>query len=146
MQNSASHSRLKSESFRLGLFFQVKKLHFNKFLSWFLNTQGMRMTNIIPPISFICTFLFLSISSVQLLSHVWLFVTRWTAAHQASLSFTNSWSLLKLMSIESVMPSNHLILSAPPPAFNPSQHLGLFQSVSSSHQVAKVLQFQLQHQ
>ena len=47
---------------------------------------------------------------VQMQSHVWLFVTPWTAARQASLSFTISWSLLKLMSIESVMPSNHLIL------------------------------------
>ena len=45
-------------------------------------------------------------SSVQSLSHVWLFATPWTTAHQASLSITNSWSLLKLMSIESVMPSN----------------------------------------
>ena len=52
-------------------------------------------------------------SSVQLLSHVQLFVTPWTAAHQASLSITNSWSLLKLMSIESVMPSNYLILCRP---------------------------------
>ena len=50
---------------------------------------------------------------VQLLSHVWLLVTPWTAACQASLSFTISWSLLKLMSIESVMPSNHLILCRP---------------------------------
>ena len=50
---------------------------------------------------------------VQLLSHVWLFSTLWAAAHQASLSLTNSWSLLKLMSIESVMPSNHLILCHP---------------------------------
>ena len=49
-------------------------------------------------------------SSVQLLSCVWLFATPWTAACQASLSITNSWSLLKLMSIELVMPSNHLIL------------------------------------
>ena len=55
----------------------------------------------------------ISFSSVQLLSHVWLFVTPWTTAHQASLSITNSWSLLKLMSIESVMPSNHLILCCP---------------------------------
>ena len=46
---------------------------------------------------------------VQLLSHVWLFVTPWAAAHQASLSITISWSLLKLMSTESVMPSNHLL-------------------------------------
>ena len=54
-----------------------------------------------------------SVSSVQSLSHVWLFVTPWTAACQASLSITNSWSLLKLTSIESVMPSNHLILCCP---------------------------------
>ena len=47
---------------------------------------------------------------VQLLSHVWLFVTPWIVTHQASLSFTISQSLLKLMSIEWVMPSNHLIL------------------------------------
>ena len=49
-------------------------------------------------------------SSVQLLSCVWLFVTPWITACQGSLSITNSWSLLKLMSIESVMPSSHLIL------------------------------------
>ena len=48
--------------------------------------------------------------SVQLLSHVWLFVTPWTAARQASFSITNSWSLFTLMSVESVIPSNHLIL------------------------------------
>ena len=62
-------------------------------------------------------------SSVQSLSHVWLFVTPWTAAHQASLSITNSQSLLKLMSIESVMPSNHLIFYhplLPPPSVFPS--------------------------
>ena len=52
----------------------------------------------------------LQFSSVQSLSHVQLFVTPWTTAHQASLSLTNSWSLLKLMSIEWVMPSSHLIL------------------------------------
>ena len=52
-------------------------------------------------------------SSVQSLSHVWFFVTPWTAACQASLSITNSWRLPKLMSIEMVMPSNCLILSRP---------------------------------
>ena len=52
-------------------------------------------------------------SSIQLLSCVRLFVTPWPAACQASLSITNSWSLLKLMSIESVMPSNHLVLCHP---------------------------------
>ena len=54
-----------------------------------------------------------SFSSVHLLSCVRLFVTPWTVARQASLSITNSWSLLKLMSIELVMPSNHLILCCP---------------------------------
>ena len=53
------------------------------------------------------------ISSVQSLSRVQLFATPWTTAHQVSLFITNSWSLLKLMSIESVMPSNHLILCRP---------------------------------
>ena len=63
------------------------------------------------------------ISSVQSLSHVWLFATPWTAACQASLSIINSRSLLKHMPIESVMPSNHLILCGPlllPPSTFPS--------------------------
>ena len=72
-------------------------------------------------------------SSVQSLSCVWPFVMLWTAAHQTSLSVTNSQSLLKLMSIELVMPSNHLILSSPsPPTFSLSQHQGLFKWVSTS--------------
>ena len=65
----------------------------------------------------------LHISSVQSLSRVWLFVTPWIAARQASLSITNSRSLPKLMSIESVMPSNRLILYHPlllPPSIFPS--------------------------
>ena len=53
------------------------------------------------------------LSSVQLLSHVQLIATPWTAAHQSSLSTTNSWNLLKLTSIELAMPSNHLILHHP---------------------------------
>ena len=57
--------------------------------------------------------------------YVWLFGTPWTAACQASPSFTISCNLLKLMSVESMMPSNHLILSLPsPPALNLSQHHG----------------------
>ena len=58
--------------------------------------------------------------AVQTLSRVWLFEIPWTAARQASLSFTISWSLLKLMSIESVIKSNHLIFGCPtfPPACN----------------------------
>ena len=66
--------------------------------------------------------MFLSVRSVQSLSHVRLCVTLWTAALQASLSITNSWSLLTLMSIELVMPSNHLIVCHPllPPSIFPS--------------------------
>ena len=73
-------------------------------------------------------------SSVQLLSHVQLFVTPWTAVRQAFLSITNSWSLLKLMYIESVMPSNHLILSRSlflPPSIFPS--IKIFSSESGLH-------------
>ena len=75
-------------------------------------------------------------SSVQPLNPVWLFVMSWTLASQASLSITNCWSLLKLTSIISVMPYNqpsHPVLSPSPPAFNFSQHQGLFQWVGSSH-------------
>ena len=73
--------------------------------------------NIVFPSSFTfntlkCEFV-LAFSSVQLLSHVQLFLTPWTVACQASLSITNSQSLFKLMSIESVMPYNHLILCRP---------------------------------
>ena len=73
-----------------------------------------------PP--WLCTSFF-QFSSVQLLSRVQLFAPPWTAARQASLSFTNSQSLLKLMSMESVMPFNHLILCHPlllPPSVFPS--------------------------
>ena len=54
-------------------------------------------------------------SSVHSLGCVQLFATPWTAAHQASLSITNSWSLLRLLTLESMMPSNHLILCRPLP-------------------------------
>ena len=73
---------------------------------------------------------------VQSLTHVWLFVTPWTAACQASLPFTISWSLLKLMSIESVMPSSHPLSPPSPSAFNLSQSYGFFKWVGSSKQVA----------
>ena len=59
------------------------------------------------------TLIFFQFSSVQSLSHVQLFATPWIAAHQASLSITNSWSSLRLMSIEPVMPASHLILCHP---------------------------------
>ena len=90
------------------------------------------------------------ISSVQSLSHVRLYATPWTAARQASLTITNSQSLLKLMSIDVVMPSNYFILCHPflilvicIQSFPASRS---FPGVSSLHQVVKVLEFQLQHQ
>ena len=88
---------------------------------------------------------FYSIScSVLLLlfSCVRLFATPWTAARQASLSITSSRSLLKLTSMQ----PSHPLSSPSPPAFNPSQQHGPFKGVSSSHQVAKVLELQFQHQ
>ena len=71
-------------------------------------------------------------SSVQSLSHVRLFATPWTAVHDTSLSITNTWSLLKLMSTESVMPSNHLTLCRPlllPPSVFPSTRVFSNESV-----------------
>ena len=73
-------------------------------------------------------------SSVQLLSRVQLFATPWTAARQASLSITNSRSLLRLMSVESMMPSNHLFLCCSlllPPSIFPS--IGVFSHESVLH-------------
>ena len=75
-----------------------------------------------------------SLAVVQSLSHVQLFVTPWTAARQASLSFTISQSLLKLMTIELVMPSNHLVLLSPsPPAFNLSQLHGILYAATTGN-------------
>ena len=98
-----------------------------------------QLGTILPPQSLLKLF---TLSSVQSLSYAQLFVTLWTTARQASLAI-NSQSLLKLMSIELVMPSNpsHPLLPPSPPAFSLSQHQSLFQWVSSSHQVAKVLEF-----
>ena len=79
------------------------------------------------------------------LSPVWLFVTPWIAACLASPSFTITRNLLKLMSIESVIQPSHPLPPPSPLTLNLSQHQGLFQWVNSSHQVAKVLELQLQH-
>ena len=85
---------------------------------------------------------------VQLLICVWLLATPWTTALQASLSFTISWSLLKLMSIESMMPSNRLILCCPLLLLSSifSSIRAFSNRVGSLHQVAKVLELQFQLQ
>ena len=76
-------------------------------------------------------------SSVQSLSHFWLFVIPWTAARQSCLSFTILWSLLKLMSIESVVPSNHCILCHP--LFLPSTFYLLLDVFSGNRKVQPVV-------
>ena len=84
---------------------------------------------------------------VQSLSPVWLFVSPWTIACQSSLAFTISWSLLKLMSLKSVMLTNHLTLFHPFSSCRQfSQYQGLFQWMASAHQVATELELQFQHQ
>ena len=101
------------------------------------------------------------ISSLQLLNHVQLFATPWTVACQASLSITNSQSLLKLMSVEVVMPSNHLILCHPllfPPTIFPDirvfaselvlcirwpKYLSFSFSISSSNEYSGLISFRM---
>ena len=85
-------------------------------------------------------------NSVQSLSHVWLFATPWITARQASLSIINSWSSLRLMSIESVMPSSHLIHCCPLllPSIFPSIRVFSNESVLCIRW-PQVLEFQLQH-
>ena len=105
-------------------------------------TQEHRLKPQVHHISVKC-----SCGSVQSLSHVLLFATPWAAACQASLSVTNSWSLLKLMSVKSVMPSNHFIFCHPlllVPSIFPSIRVFSKESVLCIR--AKVLEFQLQHQ
>ena len=98
-------------------------------------------------ILYCCFFFIFFFQSVQLHSHVWLFATPWTAAPKASLYITNSQNLLRLIHpvSDAIQPSQPL-LSPLPPAFDLSQHQSLFKGVSSSHQAAKVLEFQLQCQ
>ena len=86
----------------------------------------------------------IGISSVQSLSRVRLFVTPWIAARQAPLSITNSRSSLRhVHRVSDAIQPYHPLLSPSPPAPNPSQHQSLFQWVNSSHEVAKVPEFQL---
>ena len=93
----------------------------------------------------VCVCVCVNFSSVQSLSHVRLFVTPWTGACQASLSITDSWSLLKLMSIKSMMLSNHLILCHPLlllPSIFPSFSVFSNEPILF-YQVAEILEFQL---
>ena len=89
-------------------------------------------------------FLYFQFSSVQLLSRVWIFATPWIAARQASLSITNSRSSLTHVHwVSDAIQPSHPLSSPSSSAPNPSRHQSLFQWVNSSHEVAKVLEFQL---
>ena len=89
-------------------------------------------------------FIILQFSSVQSLSCVRLIATPWIAACQASLSITNSeFTQTHVHRVSDAIQPSHPLLSPSPPAPNPSQHQSLFQWVNSSHEVAKVLEFQL---
>ena len=92
-------------------------------------------------------YLSVQFSSVHSLSCVWLFATPWIAAGQASLSITNSRSSLRLNvhRVRDAIQPSHPQSSPSPPAPNPSQHQSHFQWVNSLHEMAKVLEFQLQH-
>ena len=129
---------------RLWVFWEQKPYLTTCVAQWFsmLAVHGNHMGELLEHSLLLFQF---QIRSDQLLSRVRLFATPWITARQASLSITNSCSSLRLTSIESVMPSSHLILfsSPSPPAPNPSQHQSLSQWVNSSHEVAKVLEFQL---
>ena len=89
--------------------------HYNIIQSIFTALKTPSACSSLPPLPFLATtdIFSESVSSVQSLTHVWLFEIPWTAARQASLSITNSRSWLKLKSIKSVMPSSHLILCHP---------------------------------
>ena len=125
-------------------------LSFLEGVGWMCREHGAQDLCLVCTSSITWAFL---IDVIQSLSHsviqsFRLFVTLWTAACQASLFFTNSRNLLTLVSIESVMPSNHLILCHPlllPPSIFPSIR-AFSNEPGSSHQVAKMLEFQLRHQ
>ena len=131
--------------FNLPLYFQVMLYYFIPTLEIPYIASYLHFTN-----SDFCAIVILLLSvfsSVKSFSCVRPFVTPWTAARQASLSFPISQSLLKLMSTELVMPSNHLVLCRPLlflPSIFPSMRV--FARVGSSHQVAKVVELQLQYQ
>ena len=103
---------------------------------------------VLPPCGLLVNNAMKSSAQVHSVAQTCTTVTACTEAHQASLSITNSQSLLRFMSIESVMPiqPSQPLLSPSPPACNLSQHQGLFQCISFSHQVAKVWEIQLQHE
>ena len=88
---------------------------FHSLYGWVIFHCMYALHHLFIPLLMDCFYLLVGFSliSVQSLSHVWLFMTPWTTACQASLSITNSWSLLNLICIESVMPSNHLICHQP---------------------------------
>ena len=103
MRYLSLENKLKGYNHRLCFLWIIKKFNLELLAAWY--RRFAKNTSLYSSL--------LAFSSVQLLSRVWLFVTPWIAARQAALSITNSRSSLKLMSIELVMPSSHLILCRP---------------------------------
>ena len=130
----------------------LRHLYSNFYLTFPLNhpkhivhkVEALTLFSSKPVTHFVNSISSVQFSSFQSLGCVWLFVTPWIAARQASRSIINSWSSLKLTFIELVMPSCYLIICHPLlllPPIPPS--ISLFQWVNSLHQVEKVLEFQL---
>ena len=123
---------------KLYKFFKMKRAWISFYKSIAIISQFQKiLRNVTTDGKYICVIIFLPVdkfSSVQSLSHVWLFATPWISARQASLSITNCRSSLRVMSIESVMPSSHLILGCPLlllPPIPPS--IRVFSSESTLH-------------
>ena len=123
--------------------YKVKHRLWPKWYFFYLDTSPRDLKFYLKKTS--CTSIVVAV--VQWLSHVQLFVTPRTAAWQASLSFTSFQSLLKLMCVESVMPSNNLFLCYPLLLLlSIFSNIRVFSNELALHQVAKILAFQLQHQ
>ena len=121
----------------MSVFFDLCLNHFNAVYMSVLN-KVIRISRLAIDHFFLAVFYFFTFSSVQSLSPVWLFVIPWTEAHQASLSITNSCSWLKLMSIKSVMPYNHLMLCRPLQSFPASESFPKSQFFTSGGQIIGV--------
>ena len=136
---------LKKNKYFIDLFssLSIYHMYFGTKITYF--SPGKYMSISIP--AHYTSFQYSLFSSVQSLSCVWLFVTPWTTACQASLSNTNSQSFQNhVHCVGDAIQVSHSLSSPSPPALNLSQHQGLFKWVSSLHQVAKAREFQLQHQ
>ena len=120
--------------------YHVREMFLGKWIAGEWKVAQSRLT--------LCNSMDYQFSSVQSLSRVQLFATSWSSVRQASLSITNTWSPPKphVHWVRDAIQPSHPLSSSTLPAFSLSQHQGLFKWLNSSHQVAKGLEFQPQHQ